>query len=77
MDPALHPEDWLGRTIQVVVDRPLGSLHPRYPDLRDELNYGYVPGTRAPDGESLDALVDSLPPTGVGYCDPTTSGGPP
>ena len=49
--------DWLGRVVEVVVDRPLGSVHPRHPDLRYPVNYGYVPGTLAPDGEPLDAYV--------------------
>jgi inorganic pyrophosphatase len=40
-----------------VVDRRLGSLHPRHPDIRYGLNYGYVPGTLAPDGEPLDAYL--------------------
>lgn len=39
------------------MDRPLGSTHPRQPDLVYEVNYGYVPGTRAPDGEPVDAYV--------------------
>ncbi|MFI5715245.1 inorganic diphosphatase [Nocardia sp. NPDC051750] len=45
---------FLNRTVDLVFDRPYGSHHPtcgfRYPT-----NYGYVPGTRAPDGEELDA----------------------
>lgn len=57
MDPALHREDWLGRTVEVVIDRPLGSQHPKYPDLYIEVNYGYVPGTLAPDGSEIDAYV--------------------
>ncbi len=57
MDPLLQLEDWLGRTIDVVIDRPLGSIHPRHSDVRYEVNYGYVPGTLAPDGEPLDVYV--------------------
>lgn len=52
----LEPDDWIGKVVQVVVDRPLGSLHPRH-RFPYELNYGYVPGTVAPDGEELDADV--------------------
>jgi inorganic pyrophosphatase len=52
----LEPADWLGRTLRVVMDRPLGSLHPVH-GFRYELNYGYVPGYIAPDGEELDAYV--------------------
>ena len=47
---------FLGRVVVVVMDRPLGSRHPRYGFLYGA-NYGYVPGTLAPDGEALDAYV--------------------
>ena len=40
---------FLGRVVVVVMDRPLGSRHPRHGFLY-EVNYGYVPGTLAPDG---------------------------
>jgi inorganic pyrophosphatase len=57
VDRSLDAVDWLGRTVEVVIDRPLGSNHPRHADLRYELNYGFVPGTVAPDGEPLDAYL--------------------
>ena len=28
--------------IKVVMDRPLGSSHPKYPDMIYSINYGYV-----------------------------------
>lgn len=31
---------FLGRTVQVTVDRPLGSAHPQYPDTVYPVNYG-------------------------------------
>ena len=40
-----------GGTVTVVVDRPLGSAHPVYPELIYPVNYGYVPGVPAGDGE--------------------------
>jgi inorganic pyrophosphatase len=45
---------YLGKRLTVVVDRPYGSLHPRH-GFRYEANYGYLPGTLAPDGDELDA----------------------
>jgi inorganic pyrophosphatase len=57
VDPGLNIEEWAGRSVEVVIDRPLGSRHPRHPELVMELNYGYLPGTRAPDGHPLDAYV--------------------
>ena len=50
---------FLGKKVEVVIDRPLGSKHPDY-DLIYQLNYGYVPGTRAADEEELDAYVLGL-----------------
>lgn len=45
---------FLGQWVQVVIDRPLGSTHPNNEQLVYEVNYGYVPDTRAPDGDALD-----------------------
>ena len=47
----------LGRTVTVTIDRPLGSRHPDHPDLIYPVNYGYVRGVPAPDGEDQDAYV--------------------
>lgn len=47
----------LGKIVKVTVDRPLGSAHPNYPDMIYPINYGYVEGIIAPDGEEQDAYV--------------------
>ena len=49
----------VGEAVRVTVDRPLGSYHPEYPDLYYPVNYGYVEGILAADGEepALDALI--------------------
>ena len=47
----------LGKMVRVVVDRPLGSLHPRHKDIRYPVNYGYVEGILAPDGEEQDVYI--------------------
>ena len=57
MDPNLKLDDWSGRTVDVVVDRPLGSIHPNHPDFVYPINYGYISGTIAPDGHPIDAYV--------------------
>ena len=41
----------------VIVDRPIGSRHPDYPDTIYELNYGYVPNILGGDGEEQDAYI--------------------
>ncbi|HUR24077.1 MAG TPA: protein-tyrosine phosphatase family protein [Acidimicrobiales bacterium] len=48
---------WLGRSVEVTIDRPLGSTHPEHPDLVYGVNYGFVAGTVAGDGEPVDAYV--------------------
>jgi inorganic pyrophosphatase len=47
---------YLGQTVIVEIDRPLGTKHPKF-DMVYEVNYGFVPDTKAPDGEELDAYV--------------------
>ncbi len=41
----------------LVIDRPRGSTHPRYPDLVYPLDYGYLGGTRAMDGGGIDVWL--------------------
>lgn len=48
---------WLGKRVRVDVDRPLGSTHPRFPELRYPLNYGEIPGTLSGDGHPIDASL--------------------
>ena len=48
---------WLGEAVLVEIDRPMGSVHPRLPDLIYPVNYGFLPGTRAPDNHPVDAYV--------------------
>ena len=43
--------------VTVIVDRPLGSYHPDYPDTYYQINYGYIEGAMAADGEEQDAYV--------------------
>lgn len=47
----------IGRTVTVTVDRPLGSYHPEHKDIYYPINYGYVEGIMAPDGEEQDAYI--------------------
>ena len=52
----MEPADFLQKSVRIVIDRPLGSLHPEHGFLY-LANYGFVPGTHASDGEELDAYV--------------------
>lgn len=47
----------IGGTVTVTVDRPLGSWHPEHEDMYYPINYGYVEGIMAPDGEEQDAYI--------------------
>ena len=46
----------LGQTVTVTMDRPLGSKHPHH-EFWYPVNYGYIKGVKASDGEDLDAYV--------------------
>ena len=47
---------YLYQTVQVKIDRPKGSKHPKY-GFEYPLNYGFVPFTKSGDGEELDVYV--------------------
>ncbi len=51
-----NAKDLLGKIVKVKIDRPIGSKHPKH-DLYYLVNYGFVPDTKAVDGEELDAYV--------------------
>lgn len=48
---------WLGKTVQIIIDRPLGSRHPQYPDTVYPVNYGYIPNTVGGDGALQDVYL--------------------
>ncbi len=47
---------FIGQKITAKIDRPLGSRHPEWGFIYP-LNYGYIPGVPAPDGDELDVYV--------------------
>ena len=47
----------LGKTVTVIIDRPMGTCHPKHKDIFYPVNYGYIPGIIAGDGEEQDAYV--------------------
>ena len=48
---------YLGKTVTVRIDRPVGSVHPKHPEVIYPINYGYIPGVIGGDGEELDVYV--------------------
>ena len=47
----------IGKTVKVIIDRPLGSYHPEHKDLYYPINYGYIEGVFALDREEQDAYI--------------------
>lgn len=47
----------IGDIVTVTVDRPLGSYHPEHKKMYYPVNYGYIKGVIAPDGEEQDAYI--------------------
>ena len=47
----------LGKIVKVTVDRPMGSFHPKHQNLYYPVNYGYIEGIPAPDGEEQDVYI--------------------
>lgn len=57
-----NPEFWknLDNIVQehrIIIDRPKGSKHPRYPDFVYPLDYGYLEGTKSADGMEIDIWI--------------------
>ena len=49
--------DQLVASSKIVIDRPKGNAHPRYPDKIYPLDYGYLEGTTTVDGGGIDVWV--------------------
>lgn len=52
----MNNKEYLGKTVTVKMDRPLGCAHPKHGFIYP-VNYGYIPNTISGDGEELDAYV--------------------
>ena len=52
----MNHKEYLGKELNIVIDRELGSKHPEYGFIYP-VNYGYVPGTISGDGEELDCYL--------------------
>ena len=50
-------EHIIGTTVKGIIDRPAGSAHPQFPAMVYPVNYGYIPGNMAGDGEEQDVYV--------------------
>lgn len=50
-------QSYLGKTVDIKIDRPKGSVHPKHPDMVYPVNYGYIPNVFSADGEELDVYL--------------------
>ena len=44
---------------EIVIDRPKGTVHPKYPDFVYRVDYGYLKNTSSMDGDGIDVGVGS------------------
>ena len=51
---------------EIVIDRPKGSAHPRYPDFIYPLDYGCLKNTAAMDNNGIDVWLGSDPAAKLG-----------
>jgi inorganic pyrophosphatase len=51
--------DALVSSSEIVIDRPRGTAHPRYPEVIYPLDYGYLQGTTSGDGSGIDVWIGS------------------
>lgn len=47
----------IGEIVKVIIDRPLGSVHPKHEDMIYPINYGYIEGIFAMDKQEQDAYI--------------------
>lgn len=51
--------DQLVSNSEIVIDRPKGTQHPKYPDFIYKVDYGYLQNTSSMDGAGIDVWVGS------------------
>lgn len=51
--------DELTAKSEIVIDRPKGTAHPRYPDFIYRVDYGYLKDSSSMDGVGIDVWVGS------------------
>ena len=56
IDEVKENSKYIGKKVNVVIDRQLGTKHPKH-GFEYPVNYGYIPDTMSADGEELDVYV--------------------
>lgn len=49
--------DELVSSSEIVIDRPKGTAHPKYPDFIYKVDYGYLKNTTSIDGTGIDVWI--------------------
>lgn len=58
--------DELVDSSEIIIDRPKGTAHPKYPALIYQVDYGYLGDTSSMDGDGIDVWVGTAKDK---YCD--------
>ena len=53
--------DTLVASGKIIIDRPKGSVHPRFPHVKYAVDYGYLENTASMDGGGIDLWRGSFP----------------
>lgn len=53
----------LGTKVRIVIDRPIGTKHPKYKSTIYPVNCGFIPKTISGDGREVDVYVLGVPET--------------
>lgn len=48
---------YIGKDVDVVIDRKINTSHPKFPNSIYPINYGYIPNTIAADGKEIDVYL--------------------
>ena len=51
--------DKLVESSEIIIDRPRGTAHPKYPNFIYRVDYGYLRNTSSMDGDGIDVWVGS------------------
>ena len=54
LDQALS---YLGKEVEIKIDRPKDSTHPKHKNIVYPVNYGYIDGVMGGDGEEIDVYL--------------------
>ena len=52
--------DELVNNSEIIIDRPKGTAHPKYPDFMYKVDYGYLKETSSMDGAGIEICTTSL-----------------